>query len=170
MVHNPDHTSYNLIRVLESKANLRFFHNIEFDCKFLLWWMNIRLHMPTIRCTKTASKMWRPSAPSGLSSCIRDVLGITITKDKKVTTSNWNSTLTDEQKIYAADDVLYLQPLYFKMQTLYCTRGITDAIETIINKAYLEVQGYGDIFLYDGQPNKRLRQLWLDREQEMFNA
>jgi hypothetical protein len=44
------------------------------------------------------------------------------------------------------------------------------SIDTILNKAILEVEGYGDALEYDFQPNLNLRNDWLKQKRKLKNA
>ncbi len=106
----------NLISLLKNPSIEKLFHFARFDVAILKHTFNCTI--PNIYCTKIASKLTRTFTDRhGLKNLCCDLLGITL--DKTVQTSNWSAkTLTNDQKAYAASDVLYLHQLKEKLDAL----------------------------------------------------
>lgn len=119
MVHFPD-SGYdyskpkNLKALLEDKDRLKIFHYARFDVAILKKYLNIEL-IPNIFCTKIASRLARTYTDShGLRSMLMDLIGVELKKEQQ--SSNWGSdTLTEAQKHYAANDVIYLHEAMKKL-------------------------------------------------------
>ncbi len=119
MVHFPDSNydyskSKNLKALLEDKDRLKIFHYARFDVAILKKYLNIEL-IPNIFCTKIASRLARTYTDShGLRSMLMDLIGVELKKEQQ--SSNWGSdTLTEAQKHYAANDVIYLHEAMKKL-------------------------------------------------------
>ena len=116
-IHNQNPTgSPRLKKLLEDPSIEKLFHFARFDVALLYHDLNI-LCQP-IYCTKIASRLARTYTDRhGLRDLCRDLLGKDISKSEQ--TSDWgNETLTEEQKRYAATDVLHLHALRKKLDLL----------------------------------------------------
>ena len=82
-----------------------------------------------VYCTKIASKLVRTNTSQhGLKALCRDLIGVELNKEKQ--TSDWGTDmLTEEQKVYAASDVLYLHQLKEKLDALLIREGRKDIAE-----------------------------------------
>ena len=80
-------------------------------------------------CTKIASKLIRTYTDRhGLKDLIKDLLDIEISKQQQ--SSDWGAVkLTDQQKHYAASDVLYLHALKAKLDAMLVREGRMAAAE-----------------------------------------
>jgi ribonuclease D len=112
LVHFPtrDFTnSPNLVSLLTNNAIEKIFHYGRFDLGILMH--SFSIHISNVFCTKIASKLARTySNKHGLKDLCKEILQVDISKQEQ--TSDWgSSTLRDEQKKYAATDVLYLHKL-----------------------------------------------------------
>jgi ribonuclease D len=108
--------SDNLKKILADNKVLKIFHYARFDMMMLYKSFNI---MPqNVYCTKIASKLARTfTNKHSLQSLCENLLGIEISKEQ--TCTDWGAiNLTDEQKEYAAIDVLYLHKLKEKLDQL----------------------------------------------------
>lgn len=108
--------SPRLKKLLEDPSIEKLFHFARFDVALLYHDLNI-LCQP-IYCTKIASRLARTYTDRhGLRDLCRDLLGKDISKAEQ--TSDWgNETLTEDQKRYAATDVLHLHALRKKLDVL----------------------------------------------------
>ncbi|WPX97681.1 ribonuclease D [Candidatus Fokinia crypta] len=106
----------NLIKLLSNDKLLKIFHFARFDVAKLQQSFNIS--MKNIYCTKIASKLARTFTDyHGLKSLCSELLGVKLSKTQQ--TSNWGEEiLTEEQKEYAAYDVLYLHKLVDKLNKI----------------------------------------------------
>ncbi len=111
----------NLKKVLSDPQLLKIFHFARFDVAAIQQYLGITC--APVYCTKIAHKLVRPSASShGLKALCQEFLGITLSKEQQV--SDWGAPdLTEEQKGYAAGDVLYLHQLKEKLDILLEREG-----------------------------------------------
>ena len=112
-----DFSAPNLRRLLASPDVLKIFHVARTDVAVMKHWLGVRV--APVFCTKVAARLVRTYTDrNGMKDLIREVLGIEFTKGPQQT-SDWGAVeLTDEQKSYAADDVLYLHRLRDKLTEL----------------------------------------------------
>ena len=140
-----------LAALLADRKVLKLLHFARFDVA-----MFQRNGMPTapIYCTKTASKLVRTMTDKhGLKDLCKELLGVDLSKQQQ--SSDWGAeTLGDEQKAYAASDVLYLHALKDKLDALLAREGRQDlaraCFEFIPHRAALDLAGWGeaDIFAH----------------------
>lgn len=99
----------NLKKLIENKNVLKIYHYARFDVAILKQYLEA--HSYPNYCTKIASKLTRTyTERHGLKDLCSTLLSVEISKQEQC--SNWGSdTLTQEQKMYAATDVLYLHEL-----------------------------------------------------------
>lgn len=111
-------TKYNnLINLLLDDSILKIFHNAVFDVSFLM--NNLKIDdVKNLACTKISSKLIHGLGHNNsLKSLLKEYLGISI--DKAMQLSNWeNPKLSNEQLLYAMNDVLYLDELYNKLYNI----------------------------------------------------
>jgi ribonuclease D len=111
----------NIKRLLADESILKIFHYARFDVMMLFKYLEVMTK--NIYCTKIASKLVRTYASShSLLELCRDLLRCEISKEQ--TCSDWgNAELTNEQKQYAATDVLYLHKLKEKLDVMLKREG-----------------------------------------------
>jgi ribonuclease D len=98
----------NLIKLLEDDSIVKIFHFARFDVAMLFKTFGVQ--MKNVYCTKIASKLARTyTEKHGLKALCHELLGIEISKKEQ--SSDWGKELNEEQKAYAACDVLYLHIL-----------------------------------------------------------
>ncbi|AWD32906.1 Ribonuclease D [Candidatus Fokinia solitaria] len=136
----------NLTTLLSNEKLLKIFHFARFDVAKLQQSFNIS--MKNIYCTKIASKLSRTFTDyHGLKSLCAELLGVKLSKTQQ--TSDWGeAVLTEEQKEYAAYDVLYLHKLVEKLNKILIRDGkmevaqkCFDVIPTI---AALDIVGFNE--------------------------
>ena len=140
-----------LAAMLASRNVLKLLHFARFDVA-----MFQRNGMPTmpVYCTKTASKLVRTMTDKhGLKDLCKELLGVDLSKQQQ--SSDWGAeTLTEEQKAYAASDVLYLHALKEKLDALLAREGRQDlaraCFDFIPHRAELDLAGWAeaDIFAH----------------------
>ncbi len=98
-----------LCALLSDPQILKIFHFGRFDIAAL--YASFGVLAAPVFCTKIASKLTRTYTDKhGLKELCKSILNIEISKQEQ--TSDWGAeTLTDEQKKYAATDVLHLHTL-----------------------------------------------------------
>jgi len=94
----------------------KIFHFARFDVGLLL--RDLGVLCAPIYCTKIASRLVRTYTDRhGLKDLCRDLLGVDLSKTEQ--TSDWGGEkLTEDQKRYAATDVLHLHGLRKKLDTM----------------------------------------------------
>ncbi|HFB2048554.1 MAG TPA: Ribonuclease D [Hyphomicrobiaceae bacterium MAG_BT-2024] len=103
----------NLKSVLVNPGIEKIFHFARFDIAALK--KHLAVEISPIFCTKIASKLVRTYTQAhGLKDLTSELLGVELVKKQQ--SSDWAATeLTEEQKLYAATDVLYLHSLRDKL-------------------------------------------------------
>lgn len=111
----------NLKRLLADQSVTKLFHFARFDVAILKHYLGVTCE--PIFCTKIASKLARTFTDRhGLKELCKFFLNVDISKQEQ--TSDWGADeLTDEQKSYAATDVLYLHDLKEKLESLLQREG-----------------------------------------------
>ncbi len=140
----------NLKRVLSDPKVLKIFHFARFDVAAIKHYLGVVC--APVYCTKIAHKLVRPSASShGLKALCQEFLGISLSKEQQV--SDWGAdVLSDEQKGYAAGDVLYLHQLKEKLDALLIRENRTQLAQACFDflpaRADLDLLGFDnpDIF------------------------
>ncbi len=142
----------NLVALLADPDVLKIFHFGRFDIGVFLHRLGV-LTTP-VYCTKIASRLTRTMTDRhGLKDLCRDLLGVDISKQQQ--TSDWGAAeLSEDQKAYAASDVLHLHALKEKLDGLLARegRGATAqaCFDFLPHRAALDVQGWPetDIFAH----------------------
>ena len=99
----------NLLKILKEEKILKIFHFARFDVAILNRTYDISIN--NIYCTKIASKIARTYTDRhGLKDLCKELLNIELSKEQQ--SSDWGAKeLTDNQKKYAANDVIYLHDI-----------------------------------------------------------
>lgn len=99
----------NLLKILKEEKILKIFHFARFDVAILNKTYDISIN--NIYCTKIASKIARTYTDRhGLKDLCKELLNIELSKEQQ--SSDWGAKeLTDNQKKYAANDVIYLHDI-----------------------------------------------------------
>jgi ribonuclease D len=105
-----DYSAPNLRKILEDQSILKIFHYARFDVGTLAYYLNIPKITP-IFCTKIASKLVRTYTDAhGLKAICKELLDVELEKESQI--SYWGAEkLTEKQKRYAANDVIYLHKI-----------------------------------------------------------
>ena len=140
----------NLKKLLTDKNVLKIFHYARFDVAKIKH--DLGFVVNPVYCTKIAHKLARPCAAShGLKALCQEMLGIAL--DKEEQQSDWGvEDITEAQKKYAANDVLYLHSLKEKLDKLLEREGRKELAQScfdfIATRAELDLLGFDepDIF------------------------
>ena len=99
----------NLVKLLENPDITKIFHYARFDVAVINKYLQAQIE--SIYCTKIASKLVRTYTDKhGLKDLCKELLRLDLSKQQQ--SSDWGAKdLTEEQKIYAASDVLYLHKI-----------------------------------------------------------
>lgn len=119
-----DRATYDAPRLKALLTNpdvVKIFHFARFDVAALKFYLGI--DVAPLYCTKIASKLVRTYTDKhGLKDLIRELLGIEINKTQQ--SSDWGAhVLSDAQKQYAAQDVLYLHELKSRLDHMLEREG-----------------------------------------------
>lgn len=108
-----DFSAPNLRALLEDENKLKIFHFARFDIAAIQYYLEVTCK--PVFCTKIASRMVRTfTEKHGLKSLCSELLGVELSKQQQ--SSDWGAPeITEEQMLYAANDVLYLHALKDKM-------------------------------------------------------
>jgi len=114
---NPTH----LKKILSDRKILKIFHFARFDVAVLKHYLDVDTF--PVYCTKIAHKLYRPCLPShSLKTICSELLSVDLSKEQQI--SDWGAdVLTEEQKQYAAKDVIYLHALREKLDALLKREG-----------------------------------------------
>ena len=110
-----------LSALMEDPKVTKLFHYARFDVAMMRYHLNV-LATP-IYCTKIASRLARTYTDRhGLKDLCRELLNVELSKIQQ--SSDWGAdTLTEEQKNYAASDVLYLHQLKDALDGMLAREG-----------------------------------------------
>ena len=150
-----DRTKYdapNLKALLADPKVLKIFHFARFDVAVLKQYLDV--DTAPLFCTKIASKLVRTYTDRhGLKELVRELLGIDLNKLQQ--SSDWGAhSLTDAQKAYAAEDVVYLHELKQRLEQMLEREGRTDlaksCFEFLPTRTALDLQGWSeeDVFAH----------------------
>ena len=114
----------NLKRLLEDDDVVKIFHYARFDV--LLLKNALGIHIAPIYCTKIASKLARTYTDRhGYKNVCLELAGVQISKEQQ--SSDWGAdTLSEDQLMYAATDVLYLHEVRKKLDMMLAREGRTE--------------------------------------------
>jgi ribonuclease D len=150
-----DRTKYdapNLKALLANPKVLKIFHFARFDVAVLKQYIDV--DTAPLFCTKIASKLVRTYTDRhGLKELVRELLGIDLNKLQQ--SSDWGAhSLTDAQKAYAAEDVVYLHELKQRLEQMLEREGRTalakSCFEFIPTRTALDLLGWSeeDVFAH----------------------
>jgi ribonuclease D len=144
-----DGKSYDAPRLkalLADPKTLKIFHFARFDVAVLEHYLGVTTG--PIYCTKIASKLARTYTDRhGLKDLVGEFLGIELSKQQQ--SSDWAAPeLSDNQRVYAANDVLHLHALKARldeMLTRFDRRELAQtAFEFLPTRARLDLLGFED--------------------------
>ena len=101
----------------------KIFHYARFDVAVLKHYLGVTT--APVYCTKIASKLTRTYTDRhGLKDLIKELLGIELNKQQQ--SSDWGAhVLSDAQKQYAAQDVIYLHEVKARLDQMLAREGRT---------------------------------------------
>jgi ribonuclease D len=138
--------------VLTDPNVLKIFHFARFDVATLKHHLGVDTY--PLYCTKIASRLTRTYTDRhGLKDLIKELLGIELNKQQQ--SSDWGShVLSDAQKQYAAQDVIYLHELKTRLDQMLEREGRKElakaCFDFIPQRAALDLLGWSeeDIFAH----------------------
>ena len=140
----------NLTRLLLDPAVLKIFHFARFDLAVLK--RRLGVMAAPVYCTKIASKLARTYTDRhGLKDLCSELLGIELSKLQQ--SSDWGvEKLSDQQRHYAAADVLYLHELKARLDAMLEREGRTAIAEACFRflpvRAAMDLAGFDDIDIF----------------------
>jgi ribonuclease D len=143
----------NLKKLLLDPGTMKLFHFARFDVAIIRLYLGVLIQ--PIYCTKTASRLVRTYTDRhGLKDLCRELLGKDISKQQQ--SSDWGAPeLSNEQKEYAANDVLYLHQLREALDKMLAREGRADLARTCFNfipaRAMLDLAGWADVDIFAHQ-------------------
>lgn len=145
-----DYSAPNLKAVLQDPSVLKIFHFARFDVAVFQHYLKIET--TPIYCTKIASKLTRTYTDRhGLKDVCRELVGVELSKQKQ--SSDWAAAdLSEEQKKYAAADVLYLHKAKAVLDQMLAREGRVEMAQACFDflptRARLDLSGWAesDIF------------------------
>lgn len=150
-----DRTSYdapNLKALMADPAVTKIFHYARFDVAVIKHYLGVDTY--PIYCTKIASKLTRTYTDRhGLKDLIKELLGIELNKQQQ--SSDWGAhVLSDAQKQYAAQDVLYLHEMKSRLDQMLAREGREQIAKACFDfvpvRAALDLAGWAeeDVFAH----------------------
>ena len=140
----------NLKKVLQNKNILKIFHFARFDLAALNFY--VCKVEGNIWCTKIASKLSRTyTNKHGLSDLTKELLSIEISKEQQ--SSNWgNKIISEKQKKYASNDVLYLHNIKEKLEEILLQENRLELAEKVFSflkvRVELDLSGFEDLDIF----------------------
>ena len=140
----------NLKKILSNNKCEKIFHFARFDVAVIKHYLKINCE--PIYCTKIASKLTRTYTDKhGLKDLCKELLNVELSKTEQ--TSDWSiDVLTEDQKKYAASDVLYLHKLKAileeKLIKLNRKELADDCFRFISTRSYLDLNGWSEIDIF----------------------
>ena len=149
---DPKQPAPRLKAVLEDPKVLKIFHFARFDVAVLKH--SLGADTAPLYCTKIASKIARTYTDRhGLKDILKELLGIEANKQQQ--SSDWGShVLSDAQKQYAAQDVIYLHELKQRLDQMLEREGrmtlAQACFQFIPTRTALDLGGWGeeDVFAH----------------------
>ena len=150
-----DRTSYgapNLKALFTDPGVTKIFHYARFDVAVIRHYLGV--DTAPLYCTKIASKLTRTYTDRhGLKDLIKELLGIELNKQQQ--SSDWGAhLLSDAQKQYAAQDVIYLHELKSRLDQMLAREGREEIARAcfafIPTRAALDLAGWteDDVFAH----------------------
>jgi len=142
----------NLKRLLGDPAVTKLYHFARFDLAVLKLYLGVSAR--PVYCTRTASKLVRTFTDRhGLKDLCRELLGVELSKQQQ--SSDWGAAeLSEEQRRYAASDVLYLHRLRAALDPMLAREGRSELAQACFDflpgRAELDLAGWAeeDIFAH----------------------
>ena len=142
----------NLKALLTDPNVTKIFHYARFDVAVLKHYLGVDTF--PLYCTKIASKLTRTYTDRhGLKDLIKELLGIDLNKQQQ--SSDWGAhVLSDAQKQYAAQDVIYLHELKARLDQMLAREHRTAMAQAcfdfIPTRAALDLAGWTeeDVFAH----------------------
>ena len=135
-ISSPLNPAPNLIKILQSEKIQKLFHFARFDVAVITKSYGISIN--NIYCTKIASKIARTYTDKhSLKSLCEELLNISLSKEEQ--SSDWGTeNLTESQKKYAANDVIYLHKIKSELEKMLVREKRIDVFQKCL--AFLDTR------------------------------
>lgn len=140
----------NLKALLADPSVTKLYHFARFDVAILYHYLGVRA--APLYCTKIASYLCRTYTDRhGLRDLCRELLGVDLNKQQQ--SSDWGAdTLNEDQRAYAANDVLYLHGLREKLDEMLAREGRREMAQScfdfVMTRAELDLAGWPDVDIF----------------------
>ncbi len=140
----------NLKKLLTDPKVTKIFHFARFDVGIIKYYMEV--DCTSIYCTKIASTLCRTFTDRhSLRELCRDLLDIELNKQQQ--SSDWGAqTLTQEQMLYAANDVLHLHAIREKLEQMLEREGRRELAQKVMDfvpvRAALDLVGWPEVDIF----------------------
>ena len=145
-----DYDAPNLKALLTDAKVTKIFHYARFDVGIIKYYMGV--DCAPVYCTKIASTLCRTFTDRhSLRELCRDLLDIELNKQQQ--SSDWGAqTLTQEQMLYAANDVLHLHAIREKLEQMLEREGRKELAQKIMDfvpvRAALDLAGWPEVDIF----------------------
>lgn len=145
-----DWSAPNLRRLLADENVLKILHFARFDLAVLAKYLGVTV--TPVYCTKIASRLSRTYTDRhGLKDLVAELLGVELSKQQQ--SSDWAAEkLSDQQKHYAASDVLHLHALKDRLDGMLCRVGrdglAAECFRFLPTRAALDLAGFEDMDIF----------------------
>ena len=140
----------NLSALMADPKVTKIFHYARFDVVVLK--RHLGVEVKSVYCTKVASRLIRTYTDRhGLKHVTRELLGIDLSKEQQ--SSDWAAaTLSEDQRLYAAMDVLNLHALKERLDHMLAREGRTELAQSCFDflntRGDLDAMGWGDVDIF----------------------
>ena len=145
-----DYAASNLKALLSDPDRLKLYHFARFDVGIMQAYLGIMA--APLYCTRTASRLVRTYTDRhGLKDLVKELLNVDLSKQQQ--SSDWGADkLSDQQKHYAASDVLHLHALKAKLDAMLQREGRLTEAEAcfgfLATRARLDLAGFADMDIF----------------------
>lgn len=149
-IKDGEYDAPNLKVLMTDTAVTKIFHFARFDLAILKRYLNVTVS--PIFCTKIASKLVRTYTDRhGLKDVTKELLNIELSKEQQ--SSDWAANeLSEDQLKYAASDVLNLNDIRDKLQTMLIREGRLELAQACFDflptRAQLDLNGWKDVDIF----------------------
>ena len=151
-VDRANYDAPNLKALFTNPAVTKIFHYARFDVAVIRYYLGV--DTAPLYCTKIASKLTRTYTDRhGLKDLVKELLGVELNKQQQ--SSDWGAhMLSDSQKQYAAQDVIYLHELKSRLDQMLAREGreavARACVDFIPTRAALDLSGWTeeDVFAH----------------------
>lgn len=140
----------NLKKLLADPGVTKIFHYARFDYAILKHYLGVSC--TPLYCTKIASTLARTYTDKhNLRELCRELLGIELNKQQQ--SSDWGAAdINDEQKLYAANDVLHLHRIKDKLDVMLTRENRRDlaqaTMDFIPTRVALDLSGWPELDIF----------------------